>query len=85
MYLNIQFSGGGAVQTMHGFGSVCGQDNATTNYQSGQVLTGNGGWTQIDSDGNGTSAGTFTASFTPETDANGDNLVITFQNPSSAQ
>jgi hypothetical protein len=83
MYLNIQFSGGVAVQTMHGFGSVCGPDNATTNYQSGQMLTGNGGWTQLDSKGNGVGVGTFVASFTPEKDANGDNLVITFQNASS--
>jgi hypothetical protein len=83
MYLNIQFSGGVAVQTMHGFGSVCGPDNATTNYQSGQMLTGTGGWTQLDSNGNGVGVGTFVASFTPEKDANGDNLVITFQNASS--
>lgn len=79
MYLNIQFSNGTDIQTLYGFGSVCGPDNSASNYQAGEVLTGNGGWARIDSNGNGTGLGTFSATFNPEKDAKGDNLVITFQ------
>ena len=85
MYLNIQFSNGVKLQKMYGFGSVCGPDNSPENYQSGAKLNGNGGWAQIDSNGTGTGVGTFAATFTPERDAKGDNLVITFQKAQAAQ
>jgi hypothetical protein len=49
------------------------------------MLTGNGGWTQLDSNGNGVGIGTFVASFTPEKEDNGDQVVITLPNASSPE
>lgn len=87
MYLNIQFSNGTSsdMQTMYGFGSVCGPDNNADNFHTGADLTGSGGWGQIGSNGNGTGLGTFAATFTPEKGVTGDNLVITFQKAAQGQ